>query len=804
MKQDLLHGIRLLYRRPGFTIAAVLSLALGIGLTTAVFTMLNAVVLRPLPYLQSERLMWMTEVLKKNSTDEVTITEHFLEWRDHNQSFTDLAAYNYQTRNLTGVDEASELSTARVSASLLPLLGIQPVIGRNFLREEDSKGHEQVAILGHALWSQRFGADPSIIGRSVMLDGNPYRVTGVLPQDFVFPGPDPIQLLTALGKDEEAERSHRVGSIIRNVIGRLKPGVTEQQARAELSVLTARLPMPPFRPTITLKLMPLRTWLSGDVAATGLVLLAAAAFLLLIACANVSNLLLARWIERNRELAIRSALGGSRARLVGQLLIESSLLGVLACALGALIAYGARIPLAGLIPSNHNALASLPFDVRVLAFSAALGMFTTLLFGLFPALRVTRTGLATAVRSGETAVVGGRGSQRILSTIAAAGIATTLILTAGAGLMLQSFWNLRYRNLGFRPDRIVAATLNLSGPAYRSASRRSVFIEQLLERAQAMPGVDLAAVCRASEIPPGEGHATNTFAIEGRNQPLGGARPIARYPVISTAYFAIMGIRLLDGRLPQDNDGPDANPIVLVNQALVQRYFADENPLGKRLRTGPDTELWRTIVGVVGDVKTSGLAAAAEPAIYTPYQQAGSLTDLGMMLRSPLSAGIIAGEFHKAVAALDADQPIATVQSMDERLTFSVERPRFTAVILFAFASLAVILGLIGVYGVMGCRVRWQLRELAVRQALGAQHHDVILHVLRQGAMIVGAGLAIGLAGAIALSRLLVSMLYEVSPHDPLTLAGVSAALAIVALLACWIPATRAAISDPLTYLRQE
>lgn len=803
MKQDLLHGIRLLRRRPGFTIAAVLSLSLGIGLTTAIFTMLNAVVLRPLPYQQSERLMWMSEVLKMNSTDEVTITEHFLEWRDHNQSFTELAAYNYQTRNLTGVNEASEVATARVSASFLPLLGIQPVIGRNFLREEDSKGHEQVAILGHELWSQRFGTDLGIIGRSVMLDGNPYRVTGVLPPDFVFPGPDPIQLLTPLGKDEQAEREHRAGSIIRNVVGRLKPGVTQQQARAEMSVLTARLPLPLFRPTITLKFMPLRTWLAGDVAATSLVLLAAAAFLLLIACANVSNLLLARWIERNRELAIRSALGGSRARLVGQLLIESSLLGILACALGSLVAYWSRIPLAGLIPSNHNALASLPFDVRVFAFSAALGMSTTLLFGLFPALRVTRTGLASSVKSGETAVVGGRGSQRILSTIAATGIATTLILTAGSGLMLQSFWNLRYKNLGFRPDHIVAATLNLSGPAYRNAPRRSAFIEQLLERVQAMPGVELAAVARAAEIPPGEGHATNTFAIEGRNQPLGGSRPIARYPVVSSSYFAMMGIGLLDGRLPKDADGPDAGPIVVVNRALVERYFAGERPLGKRVRTGPDTQPWRTIVGVVGDVKTSGLAASPEPAIYTPYRQ-GDLGDLGILIRSPLSAGIIANEFRKVVASLDANQPIATVKSMDERLTLSVEQPRFIAVVLFAFASLAVILGLIGVYGVMGCRVRWQLRELAVRQALGAQHHDVILHVLRQGAMIVGAGLAVGLAGAIALTRLLVSMLYEVSPHDPLTLAAVSAALAIVALLACWIPATRAAISDPLTYLRQE
>jgi putative ABC transport system permease protein len=326
-----------------------------------------------------------------------------------------------------------------------------------------------------------------------------------------------------------------------------------------------------------------------------------------------------------------------------------------------------------------------------------------------------------------------------------------------------------------------------------------------LQRAQALPGVELAAITRAADLPPGQFHATNTFDIEGRVQPLGAVQPIARYPVVSAGYFGIMGIRLLQGRLPEDSASGDAPPVVIVNQALARRYFANEDPIGKRVRTGGgDTPPWRTIIGIVEDVKASGLAAAAEPAVYLPHRQGSSIGDLGLVLRSPLDAGTIATELRKAVADLDPNQPVASVQAMDDRLNESVSGPRFTTVLLFAFAAVAIVLGWIGVYGVMGCRVRWQLRELAVRQALGAQRNDVIRHVLLQGAIIVLPGVIAGLAGALWLSRLLSSMLYEVPPRDPLTFAAVSSGLVAVALLACWIPAARAARSDPLQFLRHD
>lgn len=804
LARDMVQGARSLARRPGFTIAAGLSLALGIGATTAIFTVLDAVALRPLPYADAGRLLWMTEILKKSSTDEVTITAHFLEWRRQNQSFTDIAGFNYQTRNLTGVDQPAELHTAKASASLLPLLGVQPVLGRIFLKQEDYKGRDQVALLGHALWQQQFGGNKSIIGQSITLDGNPFTIVGVLPADFEFPGASPVQLITPLGKDEAAELEHRVGSVIFNVIGRLKPGVTLEQARAEMTVLDAHLPVPPWRPTIAMKMLPLRTYLFGDVKKAGLVLLAAAGFLLLIASANVANLVLTRWMQRDRELAVRSALGGSRARLVVQLLAESWLLGISACAGGIALAFWLRHPLLALSPYHLSGFEELPFDARVLGFGVALGMLTTLLFGLLPAFRATKVQLAEALKVGEAAVVGGRGSVRVLSTIAAAEIATILVLSTGAGLMLQSFWKMRYMNLGFQPMRLVVATLNLSGPAYHDKVRQSAFIQKLLERTRSLPGVELAAITLASGIPPGDFHATNVFVIEGQVHPLGGVRPIARYPVVSPEYFGILGIPLLEGRLIQDSDGESAPPIAVVNKALVRRYFEHENPIGKRVKTGGGDQPWRTIAGVVGDVKTSGLGTRPEPAIYLPYRQAEPLSEIGLIMRSPLQAGIIATEFRQAMKNLDPNQLVASVQAMGDRLSESVSGPRFTTVLLFAFAGLAVVLGLIGVYGVMSCRVRWQLRELAVRQALGAQHKDVIWLVLRQGLAIVLTGLCAGLLGAAGLSRLLSSMLYEVSPHDPVTIVAITAGLVSVALVACWIPARRAAQSDPLHLLRHD
>jgi predicted permease len=791
------YAMRILLRRPGFAVAAILSLALGIGVTTAIFSVLNAVALRPLPYSDPDRLVWMTQLLHGSSTDEVTLTPHFLEWRRQNHTFDGLAAYNDQTRNLTGPYQAMEVHTARVSAVLLPLLGIQPAIGRNFTAQEDSKGSEPVAILSDALWRSQFSADPRIAGRPITLDGQAFRIIGVLPRGFVFPGANGIDLLTPLAKDEAAELAFRDVTIIRNIVGRLKPGVTRELANADLMVIQSRLPHPPWTTSISIQMVALRDYLYGNAKTASLVLLAAAGFLLWIACANVSNLLLARLTERDREFAIRRVLGGSRAHLMAQLMTESTLLSSVACAAGLGMAWPLRGAILKFSPYQLAGLDDLPFDIRVVAFAVACGVATVILFGLLPAFRATEIRLAESVKSGEAAVIGGRGSLRILSSVAALEIATLLVLSTGAGVMLKSFWKMRYENLGFAPDHLIAATLTIPG---QRGSRQFDFLDQLLDRAQHLPGVEAAAITSSGEIPPGTWHATNNFYIQGRAQPLAGHRPIARFQPASPGIFSVMQIPLWKGRL-FETSGTNR---VVVNRALADKYFAGENAIGQRIRFGSDANPWCEISGIVANVKTSGLAAEPEPAVYYPYRQSDGLTDVGLILRSPLDAGVIARELRKVVADINPSQPVAKVESLDARLTESVSKPRFIAALLCAFAGLAAILGIIGVYGVVSCRVRWQMRELAVRLAVGAQPRDLIRHVLAQGLGMIAVGILAGIGGSLALGRLLSGMLYEVHANDPLTLASAGLLLGLVALAACWIPACRAARVDPLALLRYE
>lgn len=794
---DLRYAARVLLRRPGFTTAAILSLALGIGVTTSIFSVLNAVALRPLPYSDPDRLVWMTELLHGTSTDDLTLTPHFIEWRRQNHTFEGLAGYNYQTRNLTGLDQPVEVHTARVSAALLPVLGIQPAIGRNFTQQEDSKGAEPVAILSDALWRNQFSANPKIVGRPMVLDGLPFRIIGVLPRAFLFPGADAVDLLTPLAKDEAAELALRNLTVIRNVVGRLKPGATRELANSDLLVILSRLPHPPWTTSITIQMLAMRDYLYGNAKTASLVLLAAAGFLLWIACANVSNLLLSRLTERDREFAVRTVLGGSRARLIAQLMTESTMLSFVACGAGVGMAWLLRGPILRLSPYRLVGLEDLPFDGRVVAFAAACGIATVILFGLLPAFRATEVRLAESVKAGEAAVIGGRGSLRILSTIAALEIATLLVLSTGAGVMLKSFWKMRYQNLGFTPDHLLAATMTLPG---QPGAKQVAFLDQLLERARNLPGAEAAAITSSGEIPPGTWHATNNFYVQGRAQPVAGHRPIARFQPASPEIFSVMQIPLWQGRLFQASD----TNVVVVNRVLAEKYFPGESAVGQRIRFSSDTNPWCQIVGIVANVKTSGLAAAPEPAVYYPYRLSDGMSDVGLLLRSPLGAGIIAGELRKAVASINPGQPIAKVEPLDARLTESVSKPRFTAALLCAFAALAAILGIIGVYGVVSCRVRWQMRELAVRLALGAQPGDLIRHVMAQGLGMIAAGLLAGIAGSLALGRLLSGMLYGVRADDPLTLVLAGLLLGVVALAACWIPARRAARVDPLALLKYE
>ena len=799
MLQDLAYAARMLLRRPGFAAAAILSLALGIGVTTAIFSVVNAVALRPLPYSDPDRLVWMTELLHGSSTDEFSLTGHFLEWRSQAKSFAGLAGYRFQTRNLTGNDNAVEVNTGLASASLLPTIGVSPAIGRNFTEAEDTKGNDRVAILTDSLWRNRFAADPEIADRPITLDGVTFTIVGVLPRGFVFPGASPVagavDLITPLGKNPIA--------VLPNVLGRLNPGVTIDQATAEILVINSHAPKPPWVIRITLDMQPLKDHLYGNAKTAGWILLAAASFLLWIACANVSNLLLARLTQRDREFAIRAALGGSRAQLISQLLTESSLLAVLACGAGIAIAVWLRRPILAFMPYKIAGIDDLPFNWHVVGFAILAGLATVILSGVLPAFRATQSRLAPSMKAGESTAVGGRGSIRILSTLAAAEIAVLLILSTSAGLTLKSFWKLRYQNLGVSPDHLTTMRIIPSGPRYREFAQRYEFAQQLLERVQSMAGVEAAAVTDSGELPPGGGHATNVFEIQER-APVAmdsGRRPIARYPHASPNLFSILQIPLLNGRL---FDSSDRFEVCVINRALVAKYFRGENPLGRHVRfNGPDAP-WFEIIGIVGDVKLSGLTAAAEPTIYYGYNRTDPIGSIGLILKSPLDASILALDLRKLVAGIDPELPISTIEALNSRLSESVAKPRFVAMLLGAFAALAAILGIIGVYGVVSCRVRWQLREMAIRQALGAQPGDVIRHVLMQGLAMIAAGIMAGIAGSLGLSRVMSQMLYEVRANDPVTMIGVAAGLSVVALAACWIPARRAARLDPLVLLRYE
>ncbi|MBV9767108.1 MAG: ABC transporter permease, partial [Acidobacteriaceae bacterium] len=680
--------------------------------------------------------------------------------------------------------------------------------GRNLPQTADLAGQERVALLSNPIWQSRFAANTSIIGRPIRLDGEQYIVTGVLPQSFLFPGAEQVDIITGLGKNEAGElaRDGKVFTIVRNVIGRLKPGVTNEQARQDLAAIQAHLPLPPWRPSITIKLLSLRDHLFGNAKVTGIVLVGGSLIFLLIASANVASLSLVRLMQRDRELAVRRVLGAARARVISQLLIESSMLAGFACAIGVFIAFAIRNLLVAFGPYGLSIYGNLPIDLRVIVFASTLLILTILIFGMLPALRMSDFHLGEAVAAGQTSITGKRHNLRLLSIASAVEIAIVIALSSSAALMLKSFWNMRYKNLGFESQHAIAVTLNLGSSRYADKNREFSFINQLLDRTAAIPGVEAVAVTLASEIPPGEGHATNIVRIEGRSLAANSRqKALQRGQEVNASYFKVLRIPLLEGRLLRDSDRANSPPVVVVNNQFARRYFPGESALGHRLQTGESENTWYTIVGVVGDVKTSGLAAYPEPVVYTPYGQSDGarLRDLGLVISSALPVASIAPEFRTIVAALDPEQPVAAIESIDHRLNASVSRPRFTANILFTFSCFGVLLAIIGVYGVLACRTRVQIREIAVRQALGAQRTAIISNVLADALRLLIPGLLAGISLALVGNRLISSLLFEVKPGDLTLLATVCAGIVVAAFAASFLPAFRASGLDPLVSLRQ-
>ena len=802
--QDVRFGARMLAKHKGFTAVAVLTLALGIGANTAIFSVVNAVLLRPLPYENSHELVQIWGTQPQLDTAPMS-PANFLEWREQNRVFERVAAYNGQNFNLSGVDEPERIRAMRVSADLFELLRARPTLGRTFLPEEDQYGGHRVVILSHALWQRRFGADSEILGKTLTLNDQSYVVVGVMPPDFSFPSTT-TEMWTPIAFSP-GERGTRDTNYI-SVIARLKPGVTLEQARSEMEALARRQQelYPESNTGVGVKVISYKEQVVGNTRPVLLVLLGAVGFVLLIACANVASLLLARAAARRKEMAVRSALGASRLRVIRQLLTESVLLSILGGGLGLLLAHWGLNLLVALQPANIPRLTELSIDRGVLLFVSALSLLTGVAFGLAPAMQASKLDLNEALKEGGTGAGGGGGRQRLRSLLAVSEIALSLVLLIGAGLMIKSFWRLMQVDPGFNPENALTMVVSLPTTRYAEAERQVAFFQQAVERVGNLPGVVAAGV--TTDIPLFGGNSTG-FDIEGRQPYAPGQRPMVEYRSVSPGYFRAMGIPLLRGRTFSEQDSGDAPGVVIINEALARRYFPDGDPIGKRLGFSRPTD-WREIVGVARDTRNYGLDEEVKPEAYMPYTQsapgylAGSISGMILVARTASDSQIMAASIKREVQGLDRNQPVYNIKTMEQYLAESVAQRRFNMLLLAAFAGVAVLLAVVGLYGVMSYIVSQRTHEIGLRMALGAQARDILGMAVRQGLLLIIIGIGVGLAGALALTRVMSGLLYGVGTTDPATFAAIVLLLVVVSLIACYIPARRATRIDPLIALRYD
>ncbi|HEY6400233.1 MAG TPA: ABC transporter permease, partial [Blastocatellia bacterium] len=806
--QDMRYGARMLMKNPGFTLIAVLTLTLGIGANTAIFSVVNGVLLRPLPYHEPERLVmvWADRPILQARTglpDFPVAVADYVDWRDQNRVFEQMAALEHRRMNLTGGGEPESVNSLRVSASLFPLLGARFAAGRAFSPEEDRAGADRVVIISHRLWRQRYGADPKIIGQKITLDNEAYSVVGVAAPDFQFPRIGEIPYFWGATKVDfylpiaftPAEMKNR-GEDNLMVIARLKSGVSLGQAGAEMSAIARRLTeqYPRTNTDKGVRLAPLQQQMVGKAQTALLMLLGAVGFVLLIACANVANLLLARAAGRGKEMAIRAALGASRGRVVRQLLTESVLLAISGGAAGLLLAWRGVELLLAIAPDNLPRAYDIRLDTRVAGFTLLVSLLTGIVFGLLPALQASKIDLGAMLKEGGRDAAGLL-RRRLRGLMVVGEVALAFVLLIGAGLLIRSFAQLTEVNPGIDPHRVLTMEIVLPTAKY-SYSQIAPFFQQTLERVRALPGIEEAATVHP--LPLGGGHVSAGFDIEGRPE-----EPIpfnAGLRFISPDFFKTFRVPLVNGRLLAENDGDKAPPVVVVNESLARNYFASEDPLGKRIIYDG---LARSIVGIVGDVKHSALDKETKPEIYFPMAQVTRRT-MSLAVRTSGDPLQMVAAVRGQVWALDRDQPIYNIQTMEQLMARAVAPRRFNMLLLSLFALVGLALAAVGLYGVLSYTVTQRTHEIGVRMALGAQRDDVLRLVIGEGMKLAFIGALIGLGGALALTRLLKTLLFDVSATDPLTFIVIAALLIIVALLACWIPARRAASMDPLVSLRVE
>ncbi|MFN7944435.1 MAG: ABC transporter permease [Blastocatellia bacterium] len=799
--QDVRYGWRLLVKSPGFTIVAVFTLALGIGANTAIFSVVNSVLFRSLPYPHAERLMtiWENHQARGGPENEFTSPTGFEDWRDQAASFDQVAAYAGWQPTLTGQNEPEQLNGAVVSHNVFTLLGVGPQLGRAFSPEEDKAGAERVVIIGYGLWQRRFGGDPSLIGRTISLMGEIYTVIGVMPAGFRFPVISNAEIWRTIRPtiNDGCQR----GCLTIRVLARLKPGVTQPQAAAELDAIARRVAAqyPDTNQGIGATVLPLRELVTGNIRMPLLVMLGAVGLVLLIACANVANLLLARAATREREMAVRAALGAGRWRIIRQLLSESLLLALAGGLFGLLLGYWMVDLLITFSPPGTPRVDEITLDRTATGFTLAVTLLTGVLFGLAPAWQMARADLNQSLRDsrGETASVKGR---RVLNGLVIAETALALMLLVGAGLLMKSFIRLQHVDPGFRPQGVLTAVVALPRSSYPDPPQIRAFYRQLLERLGAVPGVE--NVGAVSSLPLGNFNTDAGFLIEGRPKPAVGQGPTAWYSAASRDYFQAIGIRLRRGRMFTERDHDTAPKTVIISESFARRYFTGEDPLGKRIGNGrPDG--WREIIGVVDDVRHFGLDVDVRPTMYFSDQQQPARR-MCIVLRTAGDPLSLASALRAQVLALDRNLAVSNLQTMEQITSESIAAPRFTLLLIGLFAVLALLLAAAGIYGVMSYAVTQRTHEVGIRLALGAQSGDVLKMVISQGLKLVIGGVLIGLAGALALTKLMKSLLFSVSASDPLTFATVALMLIAVALLACWIPARRATKVDPMIALRCE
>jgi putative ABC transport system permease protein len=799
--QDLRYGLRTLMKNPGFTLVAVLTLSLGIGANTAIFSVVNAVLLRPLPFAEPERLVWLWDTQPQLTTTPTSLPD-FLGWKSQNQSFEHLAAFQSGSMFIDTGDGMRDTPVGLVTPETFALFRVSPILGRTFTDEETLPGRFRVAVLSHGMWQGRFGSDPNVLGRTMDVSGAPYTIIGVMPEGFSFP--DRAEFWRPLPIDPNKLDP---GPHYLSVVGRLKPTVTLAQAQAEMSAIAARLSEQYAEKNAGhgVKLELLRDVVVGDIGPALFVLLGAVGFVLLIACANVANLLLARVGVRQKEIAVRTALGASRLRIVRQLFTESMMLSVGGGAAGLLIAVWGVNWLVSLAPKTIPRVHEIAVDPRVICFTLLISVATSLLFGLAPALQASRPDLTGALKEG------GRGSagllrNRLRSALVISEVALSLVLLIGAGLMIRSFAKLNQVDPGFNPDRVFTAGVSLLRSKYPDDERVASFYSQLLERAAATPGIESAGAI--SDLPLLGSNTSDSFTIEGRPPVAKQEEPSTEYHVVTPRYFESMGIPLLAGRDFAGTDTKQSPNVVVINQTFARRHFAGESPLGHRLRLQGQERDPLLIVGVVGDVRQLGLDKQPVPEAFVPFLQ-DPLSEtyqrsMTIVARTKSAPGAVAGSLRAALTSLDKSLPVYDLKPMTEYLRDSLARRRFNLILLTAFSGVALALAAIGIYGVISYGVTQRTHEIGIRMALGAEKVDVLWLVVRQGMVMALGGVAIGLLASFALTRLMESLLFGVSVTDPLTFSVIALLLTCVALLACFIPARRATKVDPMIALRYE